>query len=97
MYKIYPKISTDQNCPNVYTYERRKIGVSSSDNNCIITFRYTSRKRLAHSYRIALGNWSPLWSLSIGTPLPVPSKPSYQVHPGMYLVTSLTGYPLSTR
>ncbi len=53
MYKIYPTISTDQNCGNVCTYERRKIRVSGADKNCIITFCSILRKRLAHSYWIS--------------------------------------------
>ncbi len=49
IYKIYPTMSTDQNCRSSYTNECRKIRVSSSDKNCIITFWCISRKPLAHS------------------------------------------------
>ncbi len=52
IYKIYPTISKDQNCRNIYTYEWRKIRVSVADKNCTITFWCISRKRLARSYWI---------------------------------------------
>ncbi len=52
IYKIYPTISTDQNCRNIYTNERRKIRVNGADKNCIITFWCISKKWLAGSYRI---------------------------------------------
>ncbi len=38
IYKNYPAISTDQNCPKVYTYDRRKIWVRGADKNCFITY-----------------------------------------------------------
>ncbi len=52
IYKIYPTISTDQNYDNVYTFELRKIQVSGTDKNSIITFWCISRKQLARSYQI---------------------------------------------
>ncbi len=61
IYKIYPTISTDQNCQNVYAYERRKIWVSGADKRCIITVWCISRKRLVHSY------WIPNLQNSIDT------------------------------
>ncbi len=45
-YKIYPTISTDQNCRNVCTYEIR---FSGADKNCIIIFWCISRNRLARA------------------------------------------------
>ncbi len=65
IYKIYPTISTDQNCPNVYTYERRKIQVSSADKNCIITFWCSIRRnRLSRSYWIPKSPiiWCNFWT-----------------------------------
>ncbi len=44
IYKIYPTISTDQNCWSVYIYERRKIWVSGADKNCIINFWCIAKK-----------------------------------------------------
>ncbi len=64
VYKIYPIISTDQNCRNIYTYERRKIWVSGADKNCINIFLCISRKWLAHCYQIP-NSWNTCITLNV--------------------------------